>query len=155
VRASPSRALNFRSASGRRRRRLVPIRRPRSRNGGRSLRRRTSRRNEARCVAAISERGCRETSPQTIRTSGCGAAALPAVSRIAWAQNYPTRPVRCIVGYAPGGGTDIFVRLVGQALPARLGQPFIIENRPGASSNIATETVVRAPADGYTLLGTD
>jgi len=63
--------------------------------------------------------------------------------------------VRCIVGYAPGGGTDIFVRLVGQALPARLGQPFIIENRPGASTNIATDTVIRAPADGYTLLGTD
>jgi tripartite-type tricarboxylate transporter receptor subunit TctC len=84
-----------------------------------------------------------------------GAAALPAVSRVARAQSYPTRPVRCIVGYAPGGGTDIFVRLVGQLLPAKLGQPFIIENRPGASSNIATETVVRAPADGYTLLGTD
>ena len=84
-----------------------------------------------------------------------GAAALPAVSHIAWAQAYPARPVRCIVGYAPGGGTDIFVRLVGQALPARLGQPFIIENRPGASSNIATDAVVRAPADGYTLLGTD
>jgi tripartite-type tricarboxylate transporter receptor subunit TctC len=84
-----------------------------------------------------------------------GAAALPAVSRIAWAQTYPTRPVRCIVGYAPGGGTDIFVRLLGQSLPSRLGQPFIIENRPGASSNIATDAVVRAPADGYTLLGTD
>jgi len=84
-----------------------------------------------------------------------GVAALPAVSHVARAQVYPTRPVRCIVGYAPGGGTDIFVRLVGQALPARLGQPFIIENRPGASTNIATETVVRVPADGYTLLGTD
>src|SRR5438876_2828086 len=84
-----------------------------------------------------------------------GAAALPAVSRIAKAQTYPTRPVRCIVGYAPGGGTDIFVRLLGQSLPSRLGQPFIIENRPGASSNIATDAVVRAPADGYTLLGTD
>jgi tripartite-type tricarboxylate transporter receptor subunit TctC len=84
-----------------------------------------------------------------------GAAAMPVVSRIARAQAYPTRPVRCIVGYAPGGGTDIFVRLVGQLLPARLGQPFIIENRPGASSNIATETVARSPADGYTLLGTD
>src|SRR5215831_17425355 len=79
-----------------------------------------------------------------------GAAALPALSQIAWAQAYPTRPVRCIVGYAPGGGTDIFVRLVGQSLPARLGQ-----NRAGASSNIATEAVIRAPADGYTLLGTD
>src|SRR5262245_32111048 len=84
-----------------------------------------------------------------------GAAALPAVSRIAWAQAYPARPVRIIVGYAPGGGTDIFVRLVGQSLPARLGQPFVIENRAGASSNIATEAVIRAPADGYTLLGTD
>src|SRR5215469_5589636 len=84
-----------------------------------------------------------------------GAAALPAVSRIAFAQAYPSRPVRCIVGYAPGGGTDIFVRLVGQTLPARLGQPFVIENRAGAASNIATEAVIRAPADGYTLLGTD
>jgi tripartite-type tricarboxylate transporter receptor subunit TctC len=83
------------------------------------------------------------------------AAALSAVSRIAWAQAYPTRPVRCIVGYAPGGGTDIFVRLVGQSLSARLGQPFVIENRAGASTNIATEAVIRAPADGYTLLGTD
>jgi tripartite-type tricarboxylate transporter receptor subunit TctC len=84
-----------------------------------------------------------------------GAAALPALSRIARAQAYPTRPVRCIVGYAPGGGTDIFVRLVGQSLPSRLGQPFVIENRPGASTNLATEAVIRAPADGYTLLGTD
>ena len=84
-----------------------------------------------------------------------GVAALPAVSRIAWAQAYPTRPVRCIVGYPPGGGTDIFVRLVGPPLSERLGQPFIIENRGGAASNIATEAVVRAPADGYTLLGTD
>src|SRR6516164_5531669 len=80
-----------------------------------------------------------------------GAAALPVVSRIAWAQAYPSRPLRCIVAYAPGGGTDIFVRLVGQPLSERL----VIENRPGAASNIATEAVVRAPADGYTLLGTD
>jgi tripartite-type tricarboxylate transporter receptor subunit TctC len=84
-----------------------------------------------------------------------GAAALPVMSMIATAQAYPLRPVRCIVGYAPGGGTDIFVRLLGQSLPARLGEPFVIENRPGASSNIATEAVVRAPADGYTLLATD
>jgi tripartite-type tricarboxylate transporter receptor subunit TctC len=83
------------------------------------------------------------------------ASALPAASRIARAQAYPSRPLRCIVGYAPGGGSDIFVRLVGQPLSERLGQPFIIENRAGAASNIATEAVVRAPADGYTLLGTD
>jgi tripartite-type tricarboxylate transporter receptor subunit TctC len=84
-----------------------------------------------------------------------GAAALPAMSRIASAQAYPTRPVRCLIAYPPGGGTDIFVRLVSQSLPSRLGQPFVLENRPGAASNIATELVARAPADGYTLLGTD
>jgi tripartite-type tricarboxylate transporter receptor subunit TctC len=84
-----------------------------------------------------------------------GAAVLPVVPSVANAETYPSRPVHCIVGYAPGGGTDIFVRLVGQLLPARLGQPFVIENRPGASSNLATEMVIRAPADGYTLLGVD
>jgi tripartite-type tricarboxylate transporter receptor subunit TctC len=81
-----------------------------------------------------------------------GAAALPAVSRFARAQTYPTRPVRIMVGVAPGGSNDILARLMGQWLSERLGQPFIIENRPGGSSNIATEAVVRAPADGYTLL---
>jgi tripartite-type tricarboxylate transporter receptor subunit TctC len=80
------------------------------------------------------------------------AAALPAVSRFAWAQSYPSRPVRIIVGYAPGGGTDILARLVGQKLSERLGQPFIIENRPGAGSNIGTEAVVNAIPDGYTIL---
>jgi tripartite-type tricarboxylate transporter receptor subunit TctC len=84
-----------------------------------------------------------------------GAATLPAVPRIAKAQAYPARPVRWIVGYPAGGGTDIFVRLVGQSLSERLGQSLVIENRSGAASNIATEVVVRAPADGYTLLGTD
>jgi len=81
-----------------------------------------------------------------------GTAALPALSRIARAQAYPTRPVRIIVGFAAGGGYDIVARLIGQWLSERLGQPFIIENRPGAGTNIATEAVVRAPADGYTLL---
>jgi tripartite-type tricarboxylate transporter receptor subunit TctC len=81
-----------------------------------------------------------------------GAAALPAMSWIARAQTYPTRPVRWIVGFAPGGGVDIVARLMGQWLSERLGQQFVIENRPGAGSNIATEAVVRAPADGYTLL---
>jgi len=82
-----------------------------------------------------------------------GAAALPAVSRIAWAQAYPTRPVRIIVGFSAGGPIDILARLIGQWLSDRLGQPFVIESRPGAGGNIATEAVVRAPADGYTLLG--
>src|SRR5262245_8849736 len=81
-----------------------------------------------------------------------GAAALPAVSRFAFAQAYPTRPVRIVVGFPAGGGSDIIARLMGQYLSERLGQPFIIENRPGAGSNIATEAVVRAPPDGYTLL---
>ena len=81
-----------------------------------------------------------------------GAVALPAVSRIARAQAYPTRPVRVIVGFPPGGGSDTLARLWGQWLTERLGQPFVIENRPGAAGNIATEAVVRAPPDGYTLL---
>jgi len=80
------------------------------------------------------------------------AAALPAVSRIAWAQTYPSRPVRIIVGFAPAGGTDIVARLIGQWLSERLGQQFVIENRPGGSGNVGVEAVVRAPADGYTLL---
>jgi tripartite-type tricarboxylate transporter receptor subunit TctC len=81
-----------------------------------------------------------------------GAAVFPVASRIARAQTYPTRPVRWIVGFPPGGLSDIVARLMAQWLSERLGQPFIIENRPGAANNIATETVVRAPADGYTLL---
>jgi tripartite-type tricarboxylate transporter receptor subunit TctC len=82
-----------------------------------------------------------------------GATALaPAFSSIAGAQAYPSRPVRLIVGFPPGGGTDVAARLVGEWLSERLGKPVVIENRPGAGSNIATEAVVRAPADGYTLL---
>jgi tripartite-type tricarboxylate transporter receptor subunit TctC len=81
-----------------------------------------------------------------------GAAALPAVSRFAYAQAYPLRPVRIIHGFAAGGGTDIIARLIGRWLSERLGQPFVVENRSGDATNIATEAVVRAPADGYTLL---
>jgi tripartite-type tricarboxylate transporter receptor subunit TctC len=81
-----------------------------------------------------------------------GVASLPAVSRIARAEAYPMRPVCILVGFAAGGGADITARLIGQWLSERLGQQFIVENRPGAASNIATETVVRSPADGYTLL---
>jgi len=81
-----------------------------------------------------------------------GATALLGISRMASAQAYPTRPVRLIVGFAPGGTTDITARLIGQWLSERLGQQFVIENRTGAATNIATEAVVRAPADGYTLL---
>ena len=81
-----------------------------------------------------------------------GAAALPAFSRAASALDYPTRPVRILVGYAPGGVTDITARLIGPWLSQRLGQQFVVENRPGASGNIAAEAVVRASPDGYTLL---
>ena len=80
------------------------------------------------------------------------AASLTAALRIARAQSYPSRPVRVIVPFAPAGDTDLVARLIGHWLSERLGQPFIIENRPGAGTNIGTEAVVRAPADGYTLL---
>ena len=80
------------------------------------------------------------------------AAALPAVSRIARAQSYPTKPVRLIIGYPPGGSADITARLTGQWLSERLGQPVVVESRPGAATNLATEAVVRAAPDGYTLL---
>src|SRR2546430_2532846 len=81
-----------------------------------------------------------------------GAAALAAASRTARAQTYPARPVRLIIGYPPGGSADITARLMGQWLSERLGQQFVIESRPGAGTNIATEAVVRAAPDGYTLL---
>src|SRR6516165_4918567 len=80
------------------------------------------------------------------------AAALPTASRFAWAQAYPSRPVRIIVGFPGGSASDTTARLIGQSLSERLGQPFVIENRPGAASNLAAEAVVRAPPDGYTLL---
>jgi tripartite-type tricarboxylate transporter receptor subunit TctC len=81
-----------------------------------------------------------------------GAAALPAVSRSVWAQAYPTRPVRLIAPAPPGGPIDISARLIGQWLSERFGQPFTVENRPGAGVNMGTEAAVRAPADGYTYV---
>ena len=81
-----------------------------------------------------------------------GAAVLPLLPRIAQAESYPNRPVRILVGFAAGGNFDLVARLLGQSLSERLGQQFVIENRPGAASNLATEAAVRAPADGYTLL---
>src|SRR3954466_11455763 len=86
--------------------------------------------------------------PRQFLPLAAGAAALSAVSRPARAQAYPSRPVRIVVGYPPGGSNDIISRLMGQWLSERLGQTFVIENRPGATSNIATEAVVRAPPDG-------
>ena len=81
-----------------------------------------------------------------------GAAALPAVTRVARAQAYPSRPVRWIVGYPPGGGADTVTRILGQWLSERLGQQVVIENRPGASTNISAQAVINSPPDGYTLL---
>src|SRR5262245_59585158 len=81
-----------------------------------------------------------------------GAAAFPALPRFALAEGYPSRAVRILVGFAAGGSNDIVARLIGQRLSERFGQPFVIENRPGAGTNIATEAVVRAAPDGYTLL---
>ena len=94
-------------------------------------------------------------SRRTVLHLATGAVALPAVSCFASAQAYPSRPVRIIVGFAPAGATDIFTRLMGQWLSERLGQQFVIENRPGAATNLAAEGVVRSPPDGYTLLGFD
>ena len=89
---------------------------------------------------------------RTLLNLAVGAAALPAVPGVARAQAYPSKPVRIVVGFPAGGATDIMARLMGDWLTQRLGQQFIVENKPGASGNIGTETVARAPADGYTLL---
>jgi tripartite-type tricarboxylate transporter receptor subunit TctC len=100
----------------------------------------------------ISERNVMKLPRRQFLHLAAGAAAVPAVSRIARAQTYPSRPVRLIVGLAAGSSLDILARLMGQWLTERLGQPFVIENRPGAGTNVATEAVVKAMPDGYTLL---
>jgi tripartite-type tricarboxylate transporter receptor subunit TctC len=105
-----------------------------------------------RRFSGISERDVMKLSRRRFLHLAAGAAALPTISQFALAQAYPTRPVRWIVPFGPAGATDITARLIGQWLSERLGQQFVIENRPGAGGNVGTEAVVRAPADGYTLL---
>src|SRR5262249_60953959 len=97
----------------------------------------------------------RNLSRRNLLHLAASAAALPAVSNIARAQTYPARPVRIIVGYPPGGTADVVARLIGQQLSERLGQPFVVENRAGAGTTIATEIVVKSAPDGYTLLVVD
>jgi tripartite-type tricarboxylate transporter receptor subunit TctC len=101
--------------------------------------------------SALSARAL-EISRQRFLKLIASAAALPTFARIATGQNYPSRPIHIIVGFPPGGAADVTARLIGQWLSERLGQPFIIENRPGAGTNIGTEAVAKSPADGYTLL---
>jgi hypothetical protein len=96
--------------------------------------------------------GGKQTPHRKFLHLAAGAPALPAVSHFAWAQNYPTRPVRIVAPFAAGGAADILARLIGQWLSERLGQPFVIENRPGAAGNTGTEAVVKSSPDGYTLL---
>jgi tripartite-type tricarboxylate transporter receptor subunit TctC len=92
------------------------------------------------------------TSRRRFLRIAAGVVAMPTVSNVAWSQTYPTQPIRIVVGFGPGGASDILARLIGQWLSERLHKPFVIENRPGAGSNIGTEAVVRAQADGHTLL---
>jgi tripartite-type tricarboxylate transporter receptor subunit TctC len=103
-------------------------------------------------LASISEQKVMKVDRRQALSLAVAAVTTPVISQIAAAQSYPARPVRLVVGFPPGGPADIFSRLIGQWLSERFGQQFVIENRPGAASNVATEVVARAPADGYTLL---
>src|SRR5262249_9322686 len=156
---SPTRACNSGLSSSdrtylrvrsRRRRRCAPSTRPRLRSGGRSSRRRTSRRNKADWRPALRGRPAMKFTRRIVLQLAAAAAALPAVSRAAKAQAYPSRPVTVIV-FVPAGGTpDIIARLLGQSLSQRLGQSVVIDNRPGGGGNLALQAVPRAPADGRT-----
>src|SRR5262245_16087516 len=139
-------------SAARPRRSLRPFSNPKSTSGVRSSRRRISSRNRhARCRQLEKGTGMKLPRRQFLHLAA-GRAALPAVPSFALAQAYPAGPVRIVVPFPAGGTSDILARLLGQWISERLGQPFVIENRPGAASNVGTEVVVRAPADGHTLL---
>src|SRR5262245_25298919 len=138
----------FHRASNKHRRHLACSLKQKSRSGGRSSRRRTSRASE------MTEQIMKLPRRKFLRLTA-GAVALPALPHIAKAQAYPSRPVRIVVAGTPGGANDVLARLVAPWLSERLGQQFVAENRAGGSGNIGTETVVRAPPDGYTLLLVD
>src|SRR5262245_43510580 len=152
ARGLPTWGRRFFPASSRRRRRSAPFTRPKSRSGGRSSRPRTSRENKSGSRLAFQGSNMMKLPRRRFLHLAAGAAALPALSRFAFAQAYPSRPVRIVAATAPGGAPDILARLIGPWLSGRLGQQFVVENRPGGGSNIGTEAVVRAPPDGYTLL---
>src|SRR5262245_49446487 len=152
VRGLPTWGRRFFPASSRRRRRSAPFTRPKLRSGGRLSRPRTSKENKSGSRLAFQGSNMMKLPRRKFLHLAADAAALAAVSRVAQAQAYPTRPVRIIVGFPAGGTGDINARMISQWLSERLGQPFVVENRPGAAGNIAAEAAVRAPADGYTLL---
>src|SRR5262249_51675845 len=151
ARGLPTWGRRFFPASSRRRRRSAPFTRPKLRSGGRLSRPRISRENKSGSRLAFQGSNMMKLPRrQFLHVAAC-AAALPAVLRFAWAQAYPTRPVRLIVGFPAGGTADIVARLIAQWLSERLGPQFIIAKPSRALGNIAVEAVVRAPADGYTL----
>src|SRR6516165_4424793 len=152
ARGLPTWGRRFFPASSRRRRGSAPFTRPKSRSGGRASSPRTSRENESGSRLAFQGSNMIKLPRRKFLHLAAGAAALSAASRIAWAQAYPARPVRIIVGFPAGGPTDIVARVMAQWLSERLGRQFVVENRAGAASNIGTEAALRAPPDGYTLL---
>src|SRR6516225_4738296 len=141
ARGLPTWGRRFFPASSRCRRRSAPFTRPKLRSGGRSSRPRISRENKSGSRLAFQGSNMMKLPRRQFLHQAVGAAALPAVSRMARAQAYPSRPVRIIVPFAPAGASDITARLIGQRLSERLGQQFVIENRPGGGGNIGTEAV--------------
>src|SRR5215813_1097094 len=152
ARGLPTWGRRFFPASSRRRRRSAPFTRPKLRSGGRSSRPRTSRENKSGSRLAFQGSNMMKLPRRNFLHLAAGAAALPAVSRFAFAQAYPTRPVTMVVPFAAGGTTDFAARAVSEHMSHTLGKQFIVENVPGAGGTIGSIRVMRAKADGYTIL---